>query len=115
MTRIFIETPSFTKTWIELGLTDDDLLRLQDILLVDPQSGPVIRGTGGVRKLRFAYYQKGKRGGVRVCYVDFDEFRRIYLLVVYRKKDKTDLSESEKQSIRSLVKILKEEARKGAC
>ena len=48
MKRTFIEVPLFTKRWSEIGLTDKDLRRLQIMLLKDPESGPVIEGTGGI-------------------------------------------------------------------
>ena len=51
MKRTFIEVPLFTKRWAEIGLTDKDLRRLQIMLLKDPESGPVIEGTGGIRKV----------------------------------------------------------------
>lgn len=52
MKRTFIEVPLFTKKWKELGLTDEDLRDLQNILLQNPKSGDVIQGTGGLRKIR---------------------------------------------------------------
>ena len=53
MTRTFIEVPLFTKRWKEIGLDDNDLHSLQIMLLKDPESGPVMEGTGGIRKVRF--------------------------------------------------------------
>lgn len=73
MTRTFIEVPLFSKRWLEIGLTDDDLLQLQIMLLKDPESGPVIEGTGGIRKVRFPLDNRGKSGSVRVLH----RFRRI--------------------------------------
>ena len=52
MTRTFIEVPLFTKRWKEIGLDDNDLHSLQIMLLKDPESGPVMEGTGGIRKER---------------------------------------------------------------
>ena len=68
MTRTFIEVPLFTKRWKEIGLDDNDLHSLQIMLLKDPESGPVMEGTGGIRKVRFPLENKGKSGSVRVCY-----------------------------------------------
>ena len=62
MTRSFIELPIFRSRWEDLGLTDSDLRRLQIELLSDPKVGAVIRGTGGVRKMRFAFEHQGKSG-----------------------------------------------------
>ena len=76
MTRTFIEVPLFTKRWAEIGLTDADLLKLQIMLLKDPESGPIIEGSGGIRKVRFPLENRGKSGSVRVCYTDFSEFEK---------------------------------------
>ena len=66
MTRIFVELPIFRSRWKDMGLQDDDLKRLQEELLADPKIGAVMRGTGGVRKMRFAFEQRGKSGSIRV-------------------------------------------------
>ena len=61
MNRTFIEVPSFTKKWESLGLTDKDLQQLQNELLKDPKVGDVIKGTGGLRKIRIPMDYSGKR------------------------------------------------------
>ncbi len=78
----------FRSRWEDLGLTDADLLRLQSELLADPKVGDVMRGTGGVRKMRFAFRHQGKSGGVRVIYIDFEIYEKIYLLTAYTKMKK---------------------------
>lgn len=60
MTREFVELPLFRSRWEGLGLDDDDLLRLQKSLLEDPKVGDVMRGTRGVRKMRFSLNIKEK-------------------------------------------------------
>lgn len=50
MTRIFVELPAFRKEWKSMGLTDNDLRRLQEELLADPKVGKVMRETGGVER-----------------------------------------------------------------
>lgn len=55
MTRTFIQTQEFTKNWERLDLKDRDLRRLELEILKNPKVGKVIRGTGGLRKLRFAF------------------------------------------------------------
>ncbi len=109
--RSFIEIPLFSKRWKEIGLSDDDLLDLQIMLLKDPQSGPVIEGTGGIRKVRFPLQNKGKSGSARVCYTDFKEYELIYLLTAFTKNDKENLTADEKAILKKLVKELKQEAR----
>ncbi len=112
MIRTFIEVPLFTKRWNEIGLIDRDLLTLQIMLLNDPQSGPVIEGTGGIRKVRFPLKNRGKSGSVRVCYVDFAEYDVIYLITAYTKAEQENLTAEEKSILKKLVKSLRKEAGK---
>lgn len=109
MNRIFIETPSFTKKWISLGLDDDDLAELQDMLMNNPEAGDIMQGTGGVRKIRIAFSNRGKSGSARVCYVDFAYYEDIYLLWVFAKNEQSNLSDIEKHKIKKLVQQLKQE------
>ncbi len=72
MKRTFIEVPMFTKKWRELGLTDENLRDLENILLENPKAGDAIQGTGGMRKIRIPLEHSGKRRGGRVIYVDIE-------------------------------------------
>ena len=63
----FVETPIFTKLMTGL-LDDDDYRKLQIALMLRPEQGPIIRGSGGLRKVRWAKPGAGKRGGLRVIY-----------------------------------------------
>lgn len=114
MTRIFVDLPWFDKQWKALGLTDDDMKRLQDELLKNPEIGNVIEGTGGVRKIRFAFAHQGKRGSTRVIYVDFVVYEKIYLLTVYGKNQKENISQAEKNALKKAVDMLENEL-KGGC
>ena len=111
MTRTFIEVPLFTKRWKEIGLDDEELQALQIMLLKDPESGPIMEGTGGIRKVRFPLENRGKSGSVRVCYTDFAEYEVIYLITAFEKKDQENLTAEEKNDLKKLVKSLKEEAK----
>ena len=62
MTRTFKETPWFTKRWAEIGFDDEALRSLQNMIMHHPEAGDLITGTGGVRKLRFAFLGRGKSG-----------------------------------------------------
>ena len=108
MTKTFIQTDEFTRNWDELGLGDEDLRKLELELLKNPQNGSVIRGTGRLRKMRFAYRDKGKSGSVRVCYVDFVVQEAIYLITVYTKKEKDNLTAAERNNIRKMIQLLEE-------
>ena len=112
MTRTFIEVPLFTRRWKEIGLGDKDLQASQIMLLKDPESGPVMEGTGGIRKVRFPLENKGKSGSIRVCYTDFAEYEITYLITAFEKKEQENLTSEEKAVLKKLVKALKEEASK---
>ena len=86
MTRTFIEVPLFSKRWKEIGLGEDELRALQIMLLKDPVSGPIMEGTGGIRKVRFPLQNRGKSGSVRVCYTDFAEYEVIYDYSIPKKE-----------------------------
>ena len=106
MTRKFVMLPEFDKNWASMGLNDNDLRRLQEELLFNPEKGDVMQGTGGLRKLRFAFEGQGKSGSVRVCYVDFVIYRSIYLITAYPKSEKENLSKSERSSNAKMIKAL---------
>lgn len=95
-----------------MGLGDDELKALQIMLLKDPEAGAVMEGTGGIRKVRFALENKGKSGGVRVCYTDFAEYEVTYLITAFEKKERENLTMEEKNVLKKLVKSLKEEIAK---
>lgn len=109
MKRTFIEVPIFTKHWEGLGLTDEDLRSLENIILADPKIGDAIQGTGGLRKIRIPLGQHGKRGGARVIYVDIEIKEIIYFINVYSKNEKDDLTEDEKKAFKAVVEKLKGE------
>lgn len=109
MKRTFIEVPMFTKKWKALGLTDENLRDLENVLLENPKAGDTIQGTGGLRKIRIPLSNTGKRGGGRVIYVDVEFKEIIYFINVYSKNEKDDLTEEEKKAFKAVVNILKEE------
>jgi mRNA-degrading endonuclease RelE of RelBE toxin-antitoxin system len=87
---IFIEATPFTK-YIYTYLTDDEFLGLQSFLLRYPESGKIVPGSGGVRKLRWAVAGKGKSGGVRVIYYFKKQDDEIWLLTIYSKSKKDNI------------------------
>lgn len=108
MTRTFIQTKEFTRNWEGLGLNDDDLRRLELQIMSDPQIGVVMRGTGKLRKMRFALGNSGKSGGTRVCYVDFLSLETIYLITVYSKSAKENLTGAQRNEIKRMIDKLEE-------
>lgn len=101
----FIETPTFTRLVTSL-LTDDEYRALQNVLVEDPERGDLIQGGGGIRKLRHAMQGRGKSGGVRAIYYWMKDKHQIYMLVVYPKSRRDDLSDKEVAVLRELVKEL---------
>ena len=101
----FIETPTFTRLLTAL-LTDDEYLVLQKVLLEAPDRGSVIKGGGGIRKLRHALSGRGKSGGIRVIYYWVRDDQQIFMLLVYPKSKKDDLTDRETALLRELVKEL---------
>lgn len=80
----FIETPFFTKAVLRY-LSDEEYAQLQGHLSADPEAGPVVPGSGGVRKLRWGMSDRGKRGGLRVIYYLRTRQGQIWLLTLYGK------------------------------
>lgn len=92
--------------WKELELNDMDLRRLQNEILENPKAGTVIQGTGGIRKMRFAYDQRGKSGSIRVIYIDFEVYEKTYLITAYSKSKKDNLNPAERNELKKLVAVL---------
>lgn len=107
----FIEVEDFTAAWRDLRLTFDDLFKLQDEIRIDPSAPPVIPGTGGLRKMRFAPIAsgRGKRGALRVCYAYFHVLGVIVLVFVYPKNAKDTLSPKEKKGVKIWLGQLEKE------
>jgi len=103
---IFIESKAFEKLR-EKYLDDESYRDLQNFLVLQPLSGDVIQGTGGLRKLRWSAKGKGKRGGIRIIYLYLTEKSHIHFLTVYAKNEVSDLTADEKKILKCMVKELK--------
>lgn len=99
-----IETDNFLTEVSDL-LTAEELSGLKTYLARNPESGVVIPGTNGIRKIRWGQKSKnrGKRGGVRAIYYYRDLNMPLFLLAVYAKGKKTDLSDRDKEELKALV------------
>lgn len=106
MKREFIYFEIFDKNWRNLGLTDKDLIELENTINNNPDIGNIIQGTGGLRKLRFALPNKGKSGSARVLYVDFISYEKIIFMNVYAKNEKENITDKEKQIYKTLINEL---------
>ena len=98
---VFIETPIFTADVSDL-LGDEEYAALQEHLVGQPNAGPVIAGTGGLRKIRWIVAGRGKRGGTRVIYYHVVAAAQIRMILIYRKGIKDDLTPREKAVLRKI-------------
>ncbi len=80
----FIESPVFSSLLPDY-LTDEEYAGLQEHLCDNPEAGDLVRGSGGVRKVRWARAGSGKSGGVRVCYYTRTRAGQMLMLVIYAK------------------------------
>lgn len=99
---IIIETSIFTRQVLTL-LEEDEYRRLQTMLVVHPQVGDIIPGSGGLRKLRWGAKGRGKRGGVRVIYYWVVKEDRILMLLIYGKNEQDDLTVDQLKILRQIV------------
>jgi hypothetical protein len=99
---VFIETSIFTKE-IQRLLPDESYRMLQSVLMLRPESGSVIRGSGGLRKIRWNLAGSGKRGALRVIYF-WSPPDTIFMLFPYRKTDQEDLTSEQLKLLRKMVK-----------
>jgi hypothetical protein len=100
-----IETPEFLSAAGRL-MDDGRRASLVDHLARYPTDGELVRGTGGVRKLRWGLEGRGKRGGARVMYFYHDDGMPVFLLTAYAKNVRADLSQADRNDFRRLTKLL---------
>ncbi len=111
MKRRIIQTRSFTKsidTLIKKGrVLKQDFDSFKRSLTENPKTGDVISATGGIRKIRLKSASGGKSGGFRICYYDLEAKERLYLLLIYAKNEKENITKEEKKMLKELVHILR--------
>ena len=99
---LVVETPVFTRRVLKL-LTDDDYRLLQHEVAARPDVGNIIRGSGGLRKVRWAATGRGKRGGIRVIYYWAVDREIILMLLIYGKNEQDDLTAEQLRVLKGLV------------
>jgi mRNA-degrading endonuclease RelE of RelBE toxin-antitoxin system len=99
---VIVETSIFTRRVVRL-LDDESYRLLQAELLQDPEKGALMRGSGGLRKLRWAIPGRGKRGGVRLIYYWAVSKDRFLMLLIYDKAEQDDLTADQVRQLRQLV------------
>ncbi len=105
----FIHEEGFDEDWEDCGLsTETDLWDMQVALSAFPESGDVIPGGGGLRKLRWGLSGKGKRGGLRIIYLWIPEIFIVYLIMVYPKSEVDNIGGKALKAIRTEAELLKD-------
>merc|ERR1712000_84625 len=99
---VFIETPIFTKVISEL-LSDTEYVALQETLISRPDMGPVMKNSGGIRKVRWKTSETGKSSGIRVIYYWITNEDKLFMLYAFAKSEQTTLSGKQLQALRDIV------------
>ena len=105
---ILIETRAFARER-EALLNAEEFRALQNDLLMHPERGDVIRGSGGARKARLKMRGRGKSGGGRVIYFYYVAASRLYLLDCYSKSDEADLTPEQVSRLRRVIEAIRRE------
>lgn len=100
-----VELPEFIRK-SEKFLSENERDQLIFYLSTHPEAGDLIQGTGGIRKIRWARKGSGKSGGFRVIYFYYDENIPLFLLTLFGKNNKVNLSKAERNELAKLVKQL---------
>lgn len=108
-----VETPEFLRNAKRL-LTDAERNALIDWLAANPRAGDLMPGTGGARKLRWGVAGKGKRGGVRVITYYAGPLLSVFAMMVFGKNEKVNLSNAERNELRTVLAEIGRQYRQGA-
>ena len=104
------ETHAFRRAAARSGMSEDDVSALIEHLAANPTAGDAIPGTGGCRKLRWAGRGKGKSGGYRTITFYTGALSPVYLLTVFGKGEKANLSKAECNALKAIADALADES-----
>ncbi len=110
--HVVIETPTYQRSAERTGLSEDERIAIVSIVASDPMAGDLMEGTGGARKLRIAGRGKGKSGGYRVITFYAADDVPIFLLDLYGKGEKANLTKAERNALHAILSTLAEKYRK---
>jgi mRNA-degrading endonuclease RelE of RelBE toxin-antitoxin system len=99
-----VESPIFQKLWPRYW-DEDERAEFASFIALNPEAGSVVRGSGGVRKVRWVRQGTGKSGGVRIIYLARNEAGEVYLLTLYAKSESENISLSTLKEIRRALEI----------
>lgn len=105
MKAVFVELPPFERYRSDY-LDDDAFQQLQRLLMLHPEAGALIPGSGGLRKLRFPDERrgKGKRGGLRLIYFWWEAGLQFWLFTIYDKNEMSDLTKAQRETLKQMIK-----------
>jgi hypothetical protein len=109
----FVYSPGFVREWDRLRLTDEDLVALEQTIAKAPEAAPIVTGTGGLRKIRFAppSWHTGKRGATRVGFAYFQDKDAIIVVAVFSKNEASNFTAAERAEISKWLKRMEREFR----
>ncbi|KLE36114.1 type II toxin-antitoxin system RelE/ParE family toxin [Aurantiacibacter luteus] len=102
-----IETESYLRATKDAGMSVDEMVAAVDLVADNPEAGDVMQGTGGVRKARLAGRGKGKSGGYRIVWYFGGSDIPVFLLTVFGKDEKANLTQGERNALRSFTGTLR--------
>jgi len=100
-----VELPEYLRNAEKL-LTENARKEIVTFLAINPRKGDLVKSTGGIRKMRWGRGSSGKSGGVRIVYFYYDENMPLYLLSVFGKGEKENLSKSERNELAKLAQVI---------
>ncbi|MCP3662079.1 MAG: type II toxin-antitoxin system RelE/ParE family toxin [Gammaproteobacteria bacterium] len=103
--QTIVELPEFLRKSDKL-LSSSERLSIINYLAAHPAAGDIMQGTGGIRKLRWSAQGKGKSGGVRVIYYHYNESIPLFLLSLFGKGEKSNLTKSERNDLAKFTALL---------
>lgn len=99
-----VESPIFQKLWPRYW-DEDERAEFATFIALNPEAGSVIRGSGGVRKVRWAREGAGTSGGVRIVYLARNEVGEVYLLTLFAKSESENISLNTLKEIRRALEV----------
>ena len=105
----FVEIEPFPRMWSGLKLEDEDLRALQTLVMAMPRDAAVMRGSGGLRKIRFSknHSDQGKSGSFRVYYVYFPEYGIVLLMAIVAKSNRPGLNKADLNALAPVISRFK--------
>ena len=103
--QTIVELPEYARRVSKL-LNNDEQQKIINYLAIHPHAGKIMQETGGIRKLRWSTGNRGKSSGVRVIYYFYNDSAPLFLLTIFGKNEKANLSKSERNELAQLTKLL---------